>query len=218
VSLTGLAAVGAGFALFAPRSRSTLAFMRGVKTGLLLSALTAAFGLGAADAHADGADFFVFAGTGRGGDAQLHGDRGGSCQLCPAAAGAVVPDDLDDGEPRLAILSTGLVGTEGPFRGGGELSTILGLGGDHTTGFTAVVTYAGLDSGRLFVHGGLGVGRYWGGERAGGVADFAGTMRAELGLRLTDHWLIAGRADLLTNTISTSPVATIGIQWVPGAD
>lgn len=208
--------------------------MRGFETGLLLSVLVATIGLGATDARADGADlwaigleptdaradFFLFAGTGRGGDAQLHGsrDRAAGCQLCPAAAGAVVPDDGDDeiGDST-AMLSAGMVGSDGPFRGGGELSTILGLGGDRTSGFTAVLTYAGLDSGRLFVHGGLGVGRYWGGERAGGIDDFAGTARVELGLRLTDHWLVAGRGDLLTNSISTSPVGTIGVQWIPGA-
>lgn len=208
--------------------------MRGVKVGLLLSAMTAAVGLGGAGAHADvfgdgpwtgarltatgGADVFLFAGTGRGGDAQLHGERTPACELCPAAAGAVVDEsDTGDGDPGLAVLSAGMVGTEGPFRGGGELETIISLSDGDTSGFSALVTYAGLDAGPLFVHGGLGIGRYWGGERAGGVDDFAGTMRAELGVRLTDHWLIAGRADVISNAISTSPVGTIGIQWIPGA-
>jgi hypothetical protein len=208
--------------------------MRGVKVVLLLSAMTVAVGLGGAGAQADvfgdrpwtgarlsatgGADFFLFAGTGRGGDAQLHGQRTPGCQLCPAAAGAVVDEgDVDGGYPGLAVISAGMVGTEGPFRGGGELETIFSLGDGDTSGFTAVVTYAGLHAGPLFVHGGLGIGRYWGGERAGGVDDFAGTMRAELGVRLTDHWLIAGRADVIANTISTTPIGTIGIQWIPGA-
>lgn len=121
------------------------------------------------------------------------------------------PDD-----PRLATFGLGLVGSEGRARGGGEIATVIGFG-DRTAGFTSVVTYAGVDQGRVYTVAGLGFGTYWGAGRFGTFDALAGDVRAELGVRLTRKWIVLGRGDLIMNSDAVSPVASLGLQWIPKA-
>ncbi len=158
----------------------------------------------------------VVAGTSHGGDRQLapRASSPPTCATCFAAGGgAPIMDRASD--PRLATVGLGLVGSEGIIRGGGELFTILGFGDAGTSGYSGVVTTVGLDNGRLFATGGLGMGSYWGGEHDSALDAVAGCARAELGLRVHDAWMILGRGDLLVNSTSVSPVVTLGLEWVP---
>lgn len=159
--------------------------------------------------------FVVVAGTSHGGDQQLapRANHTPSCATCFAAGGGVPMDRASD--PRLATVGLGLVGNEGRIRGGGELFTILGFGDAGTSGYSGVVTTVGVDSGRLFATGGLGLGSYWGGQHDSFTSALAGNARAELGLRVHDAWMILGRGDLLVNSTSVSPVVTLGLEWVP---
>jgi hypothetical protein len=169
--------------------------------------------LGLLSTHAAAQPQWVFmAGTSRGGDAQLLPRHTSSCGVC-FAGGSSQP--MTPGEGALATVGVGLVGTEGRARGGGELFTILGMTADHTDGFSGVVTYGGLDHGRVFVQAGLGLGSYWGSGRAGTLAAIAGDARAELGVRMHPQWLVVARGDLLMNTISASTVGTLALQFVP---
>jgi hypothetical protein len=172
-------------------------------------------GFTAGDAAAD-ADWFVVAGASHGGDAQLVPEAAPAapCATCFAAGEAMETDGAAGA--RLATIGAGLAGREGALRGGGELMTILGMG-DSTSGYTAVVTYGGLDSGRLFVQGGIGLGSYWGGDHGSMVDALAGDVRAELGVRLHQQWQVLGRGDLLVNNTSVAPVVTLGLQWTPHA-
>jgi hypothetical protein len=177
----------------------------GVAAALLL--------LGPAGGATAGPAAVVLAGTSRGGDAQLlPRAEPASCGAC-FAGGPSPPATSGGGQ--LATLGVGLVGTEGRARGGAELFTILGMTEHTTDGFTGVVTYAGLDQGRVFAQGGLGLGSYWGHGRAGTLDALAGDARGELGLRLHPQWLVVGRADFLLNSISGAAVGTLALQFIP---
>ncbi|HUH05030.1 MAG TPA: hypothetical protein VML75_23695 [Kofleriaceae bacterium] len=159
----------------------------------------------------------VVAGTSRGGDGQLvpTSPSGSNCAGC-AFLGGGTGMPATNTEAQLATLAVGIIGTEGRIRGGGELFTILGVGSDRTSGYTAVVTYAGLDSGRVFTHGGLGVGSYWGAEHATRFDALAGNLRGEVGLHVHPSWIVVGRGDLIVNQTSASPVLTLALEWIPG--
>jgi len=152
----------------------------------------------------------LIAGTSRGGDAQLLPGPA----PCPACFSGGLEQPVIPGDGQLATLGLGLIGTEGLARGGGELFTILGMG-ERTTGYSGLVTYAGLDQGVVFVQAGLGVGTYWGDGRAGTLAAVAGDARAEIGLRLHRRWLMVSRGDYLLNDISSTTVGTLALQYIP---
>jgi hypothetical protein len=186
--------------------------MKGSWAGVCVVALAAAGW--PQQARAD-VDLVVFAGTSRGLDADRSGGFGpGACVGCAASQGPIVSDP--DARVRQASFALALVGTEGRIRGGGEVTTHLGVG-DSAAGFTGVVTYAGADSGHVFAHVGLGAGSYWGDDRLGRFSSLAGTARGELGVRLSRRWLVAARGDLLVNSRATTPVLSFGLQFVPGS-
>jgi hypothetical protein len=159
----------------------------------------------------------VVAGTSHGGDGQLVpvATSGTNCAGCAFLGGTGMPPT--NTEAQLATVAVGIIGTEGRIRGGGELFTILGVGSDRTSGYTAVVTYAGLDSGRVFAHGGLGVGSYWGAEHATRFDALAGNLRGEVGVHVHPSWIVVGRGDVIVNQTSASPVLTLALEWIPGA-
>jgi hypothetical protein len=159
----------------------------------------------------------LVAGSSHGGDGQLVPvtSTHSGCDRCAFIGGSSMPATNE--EAQLATLAVGLVGTEGRVRGGGELFTILGIGNERTSGYTSVVTYAGLDSGRVFAHGGLGVGSYWGAEHATRFQALAGNVRGEVGVHVHPSWIVVGRGDVIVNTTSASPVLTLALAWIPGA-
>jgi hypothetical protein len=175
--------------------------------GLVTLFLLAAAGTAAAEPR-----LVLMAGTSRGGDAQLLPHHESSCGVCFAGGGS---QPMTPAEGSLATLGLGVIGTEGRARGGAELFTILGMTQDHTDGFAGVVTYAGLDIGRVFAQTGLGVGSYWGSGRAGSLAAVAGDARAELGVRMHPQWLVVARGDYILNDISASTVGTLALQFIP---
>lgn len=158
----------------------------------------------------------IVAGTSHGGDGQLVPVSASSsnCAGCAFLGSGGMP--ATNTEAQLATLAVGMIGTEGRVRGGGELFTILGVGSDRTSGYTAVVTYAGLDSGRVFTHAGLGLGTYWGAEHATRFDALAGNLRGEVGVHVHPSWIVVGRGDMIVNQTSASPVLTLGLEWVPG--
>lgn len=186
--------------------------------GTFTLALVALAGLsiGPSAAHAD-ADYVLFAGTSRGANTdQLTAIHTPSCTTCPASATGV-PMTIPEQAPSLAMLGVGLVGAEGYKRGGGEIFTILGLGNQQTTGYTSFTTFAGVTGERLFAQVGLGLGKYWGGVHTSLLASFAGNARAEIGVHLTERWIVVGRGDIVANNHEVSPFLTLGLQFLPYA-
>lgn len=155
------------------------------------------------------------------------GGLGASPVVSPAAdspaGGALAPASSrqPDGPDRrlatrgLAVLAVGMAGSEGPLRGGAEVVSLLGALGETPSGYTALVTYAGGDFGGGFAQLGLGLGGLWGGDRAG-LDRVAGIVRGELGARLSDGVALVVRGDLLLGSELVSPIASVGLQWIPG--
>ena len=113
------------------------------------------------------------------------------------------------------MVGVGLVGTEGSIRGGAELLTLFGHRADATSGYSAFITYAGADFGVGFIQAGFGLGSFWGGDRRG-LDRVAGTAHSELGVRLAEGIAVLVRGDVLLGDEIINPVATLGLQWIPG--
>lgn len=177
-----------------------------VAAGALLLLPSAAF--------ADGPDYVVFFGSSHGAGAQLDASAPAEDDTLRAGEIPMSETATSDGTS-LAMLGLGLVGSEGTIRAGGEVFTLLGVSGD-ASGYTSAVTFAGLDNGRAFTQGGLGIGTYWGADRIGTLAAIAGNAHAQVGIRITRQFIALGRGDLIVNSVGVSSVATFGLQWIPG--
>ena len=161
--------------------------------------------------RADGAQGFVFAGPSITAADSAIGART-DCPFCAKAPGA--PSGRENAAP-LIMLGTGVVGSEGAFRGGGELISIIAPA-RRASGFSAFLTYGGLDFGPAFVQTGLGIGAFWGGD-ATGLDRIGGIAHVELGLRLVDGFSLLARGDYLLASGRSNVVGSLGIQWIPAA-
>lgn len=204
-----------------------------VKTKLV-ALIVAATSLAIAKPAAADPNFFFFAGTTVAGDRRVAPPLGvETCPGCTTSASrrqAVIVEGAEDStsqgadarEPmssdysRPLVLSFGVAGDEGPIRGGTEMLTIFGFSDTATVGFTGVSTFAGFTGEYLYLTFGLGLGSYWGEDRLGTLDGLAGTARGELGLRITDNWVVSLRGDLLVSQNDTQPFLTIGITWLGG--
>lgn len=157
------------------------------------------------------AKFFVFGGPSVSASDTLEAPRF-DCALCETSGNR--GSDSANTNP-LVSLGAGLVGTEGRLRGGAEVLTIMAAG-RSTVGYTGFLTYGGVDSGRLFVQTGLGIGAYWGARNDPETSRIAGIAHAELGLRLTDGFSVLARGDFLLGRETSNAIGTLGLQWVPG--
>lgn len=175
-----------------------------------LAVLVAVAGL-CPPALADEPDVTLFLGTTRGGDAQLHHElRPVECN-CAAFPATLAGDRV---APPLATLGVAIAGTSGMIRGGVELFGVFAATGD-TSGYAGGVTFIGIERWRLYGVGGVGLGRYVASGHNLLFDSIAGSLRAEMGVRLARGWALGARLDVLQNDISTARLASFGLSWAP---
>jgi hypothetical protein len=173
----------------------------------LSAACALAVGGAPAGAGADGPGLQVFAGLSAGGVQRVSFENP-DCVRCldyaaPAARSLEGP---------VYTLAFGVGGTERWFRGGAEIVGMVGSGPGVTGGYAGVVTYAGFETRRTTAQAGVGIGVPWitDGHRWGTTLD--GNVHLRVGVRVTDHFALITRGDLLKDSRLGS-VVTAGLEW-----